>query len=418
MRRLSGSLFLAVLLFLSAMPDTMAAPVLKELFVDRYGVSARQAQVFMAFNLVGALLAIPVLVWARRRMGAVAILVAASLLDAALLVVLAAPIGFVPSLVVRGVEGVTDVVVFAALFDLVRRQSGAHAARGLGYASTPLLLGLGGGAVVGGIAAAQRSGADPASSGDVAMAVFGVSALAGVLVAFGAVVARRVLTDVAAREPESSPAAPSGEAHASAVPHGTLDDRPRPFAWSCAMALVDRATGGLITGTLPIVLAGFLGYTSGQRGWLIGLPLLLMAVGTGPAGALCDRVGSLRVRLAAGLAYAAAFAAIPFAAGSQAALGVAMVAVGLSAAALFASSLALAAESGGSTVALGSFRAAGDLGFFAGTTLSIVLVTALGGASEPTYRDYASVIVLFACLHAAVTAAIAALAWRAARRAG
>ena len=304
MRRLSGSLFLSILLFLSAMPDTMAAPVLKELFVDRYGVSARQAQVFMAFNLVGALLAIPALVWARRRMGAVAILVAASLLDAALLVVLAAPIGFVPSLVVRGIEGVTDVVVFAALFDLVRRQSGAHAARGLGYASTPLLLGLGGGAVVGGIAAAQRSGADPASSGDVAMAVFGVSALAGVLVAFGAFVARRVLTDVEAREPEASPEAASGESHAGAVPHGTLDDRPRPFAWSCAMAFVDRATGGLITGTLPIVLAGFLGYTSGQRGWLIGLPLLLMAVGTGPAGALCDRVGSLRVRLVAGVGYA------------------------------------------------------------------------------------------------------------------
>lgn len=184
------------------------------------------------------------------------------------------------------------------------------------------------------------------------------------------------------------------------------------------MAFVDRATGGLITGTLPIVLAGFLGYTSGQRGWLIGLPLLLMAIGTGPAGALCDRVGSLRVRLVAGLAYASSFACIPFAAGNQAALAVAMVAVGLSAAALFASSLALAAESGGSTVALGSFRAAGDVGFFAGTTLSIVLLAAMGGSGEPTYRDYASVIVLFACMHAAVTAAIAGLAWRAARRAG
>jgi len=174
------------------------------------------------------------------------------------------------------------------------------------------------------------------------------------------------------------------------------------------MAFADRATGGLITTTLPLVLAGFLGYSKQQRGWLIGLPLLLMALCTGPAGALCDRVGSLRVRVLAGLAYAAAFAMIPAAASSQSVLAVAMVAVGFSAAALFASSLALAAESGGSTVALGSFRAAGDVGFFSGTTLSIALLAALGGAGEPTYRDYASVIVLFACMHAVVTMAIAA----------
>jgi MFS family permease len=415
------SLFLSVLLFLSAMPDTMAAPVLKELFVDRYHVSNREAQVFMAFNLAGALLAVPLLVWARRRYGAVPILVVGSLADAALLGLMAAPIGFTASLAARALEGVTDVVVFAALFDLVRRHSGTHAARGLGYASTPLLLGLGAGAVVGGIAAQRVAPAGVgtvASGGDVAMAVFGVSALAGVLVAFGAFVARRLLAQVAAGEPEASPAAASGASHAGSVPPGTFDDRPRPFAWSCVMAFADRATGGLITGTLPIVLAGFLGYTSRERGWLIGLPLLLMAVGTGPMGALCDRVGSLRVRLVAAVAYALAFAAIPLAAGGQPGLLAVMTVVGVASAALFSSSLALAAESGGSTVAIGSFRAAGDVGFFAGTTLSIGLLAALGGTGEPSFRDYASVIVLFAAMHLALTAATAGLAWRAARRAG
>jgi len=178
------------------------------------------------------------------------------------------------------------------------------------------------------------------------------------------------------------------------------------------MAFSDRATGGLITTTLPLVLAGFLGYSKQQRGWLIGLPLLLMALCTGPAGAVCDRIGSLRVRVLAGLAYAAAFAFIPVAASSQWMLAVAMVCVGVSAGALFSSSLALAAETGGSTVALGSFRAAGDLGFFAGTMLSIALVAALGTDGEPTYADYSAVIVLFGAAHAACTAGVVLLARR------
>jgi MFS family permease len=419
----ASQLLLAVLLLLSAMPDTMAAPVLKEMFVDRYGASARDAQLFMAVNLLGAVAAVPVLLWARRRAGPVALLVAGSLADAALLGVLAAPIGLWPSLALRCAEGVTDVVVFAALFDLVRRTAGTHAARGLGIASTPLLLGLGLGAVAGGLAAQRAAPAetgataaatattDAMAGGDVAIAVFGVAALASVLVALGAFVFRRWIGGMAAVEPEAAPGAASGEAHAEAVPHGPLDDRPRPLAWSCAMAFFDRATGGLITSTLPLVLAGFLGYSKGQRGWLIGLPLLLMAACTGPAGALCDRVGSLRVRIVAGLVYAAAFASIPFAAQGQATLAVAMLAVGLSAGALFASSIALAAETGGGPVALGSFRAAGDVGFFAGTSLSIAMVAAIGGEA-PSYGDYSAMIVTFAAAHLACTGVLVALARR------
>lgn len=412
---------LALLLVLSAMPDTMAAPVLKEIFVDRYGAGLREAQSFMAINLLGAVVAVPILMRARRRMGPVGLLVAGSMADALLLGVLAAPIGLWPSLAVRLAEGATDVVVFASLFDLVRRNAGPHAARGLGLASTPLLLGLGAGAVAGGMAA-QRVGAPGAEAGvaaagaDVALAVFGVSALASVLVALGALVFRRWIGGIARCEPESAPGAASGAAHAVAVPPGTFDDRPRPLAWSCTMAFVDRATGGLITTTLPGVLATFLGYSAGQRGWLIGLPLLLMAICTGPAGALCDRFGSLRVRLLAGSGYALAFAALPLAASSQAALGAVMVVVGVLAGFLFSSSISIAAESGRGTVALGAFRAAGDLGFFAGTSLSIALVAALGGDTEATYADYAWTLVAFAALHAIATGAIALGAWRVSSR--
>jgi hypothetical protein len=66
-------------------------------------------------------------------------------------------------------------------------------------------------------------------------------------------------------------------------------------------------------------------------------------------------------------------------------------------------------------VALGAFRASGDLGFFAGTALSIAIVAALGGEGEPGYGEYAWTIVLFATAHAASTAVIAVMAHRAAR---
>ena len=157
---------IALLLVLSAMPDTMAAPVLKELFVDRYGATVKEAQVFMAINLLGAVAAVPLLLWWRRRAEPVRMLVIASLADAVLLGLLSAPIGLWSSLAVRAAEGITDVVVFASLFDLVRRNSGPHAARGLGLASTPLLLGLGLGAVAGGLAAQRVAGVsdDAASS--------------------------------------------------------------------------------------------------------------------------------------------------------------------------------------------------------------------------------------------------------------
>lgn len=377
----------------------MAVPVLRELLVERYGVRPQGAQVFMAINLVGAAAAVPLLVWARPRFSAVGLLVAASLADTALLLLLAAPVGFTASLVLRALEGVTDVMVFAMLFDIVRRASGTHAARGMGMASTPLLLGLGAGAVLGGVAAGRMDG----DAHQVAYAVFGASAAFSGLVALLAAVAWGPLTRLGPEAPAVEPASPAAA--------GALGDRPRPLGWSCAMAFADRATGGLITGTLPLVLAQVLGYTRQERGWLLGLPLLLMAVGTGPAGALCDRWGSLRLRLVAGLLYAGAFAAIPLAGAAQGWLAVVMVAVGLSGSVMFASSLAMAAQAGRGAVGLGAFRASGDLGFFAGTTLSIVMLSA-GSDAEPTFAQYARVIVAFALGHAAITATLAALAWR------
>lgn len=135
----------------------MAAPVVKELFMDRYGASPSMAQMFNGINLFGAFAALPLLWFVRGKNHSVALVIWGSLADAFLLAVMALPLGLEWTLVVRALEGVTDVIVFAALFDLVRRSSRGHVGAGMGIASSPLLMGLGFGAMLGGLVVRQSA---------------------------------------------------------------------------------------------------------------------------------------------------------------------------------------------------------------------------------------------------------------------
>jgi hypothetical protein len=66
---------IVLLIFLSAMPDTMAAPVVKELFMDRYGASPSMAQMFNGINLFGAFAALPLLWFVRGKNHSVALVI-------------------------------------------------------------------------------------------------------------------------------------------------------------------------------------------------------------------------------------------------------------------------------------------------------------------------------------------------------
>jgi len=392
-------MMLAILILLSAMPDTMAAPVVKELFMDRYGASPQLAQMFNGINLFGALAALPLLWIVRRKDRSVSLVVWGSIADAILLGAMALPLGLGWTLVVRALEGVTDVIVFAALFDLVRRSSRGHVGAGMGIASTPLLVGLGCGAMLGGLVVRQSAAESSANW------LFGLSAILSVAVA-----GLMILT--------SRWHARADAAHLALADSNFDTDQAnthRDPTWpALAMTFSDRATGGLITGTLPIALAQVFGFSPLARGLLVGLPLLLMALGTGPSGWLCDRLGSLRVRIGAGIVYAICFALLPIAGDQTVVLGIVMVLIGLSASALFASSMALVIRSGPATMALGAFRGAGDLGFLSGSVLSVVLLSSLGGES-PTYANYAAVLTIFAGFHA-LTTVITGIALKISRR--
>ena len=379
---------IVLLIFLSAMPDTMAAPVVRELFMDRYGASPGLAQMFNGINLLGAFAALPLLWFLRGKSHSVALVIWGSIADALLLAAMALPLGLEWTLVVRALEGVTDVIVFAALFDLVRRSSRGYVGAGMGIASTPLLMGLGFGAMFGGLVVRQSAGGASANW------LFGLSAVLSILVAGIAFIVRRRFEAIE----------PSADIDISNSGMNLKSNRQvRDPMWpSLAMTFSDRATGGLITGTLPIALSQVFGYSPLVRGLLVGLPLLLMALGTGPAGWLCDRIGSLRVRIFAGVAYAASFALLSVAGDQAIPLGIVMVIIGISASALFSSSIALVIRSGPATMALGAFRGAGDLGFLSGTAFSVFLLSSMGGES-PTYSNYAAVLTIFAGFHALTT---------------
>lgn len=389
-----GTLILAAcMLFASALPDAMVVPLLNELFVQRYGVSAAAAHWFMSINLVGAVAALPLLARLRRRWQPGTMLAIFAIVNAALLLTMWLPIGFGATIGLRFMEGAADLLVFAVLFDLFAKAGvGPTRGRRMGLAGTILMFGLFTGAVLGG----RLGGGDPTDA-------FVVGAMACLLVALAAVVGGSQLR----RLIQSCPAVTDTGAAIMT----------RRVLWpSLAMVGSDRAVAGLMTATLPFFFASVAELDPAARGWLIGLPLLLMAVGAWPAGWLGDRIGHTRLRLIAACLYAGSIALLPIVspASFPGALGL-MLIVGLSGAALLPNSLAIACESGRGSIAMGAHRSAGDAGYLLGIALAGTLLASLGGET-PGAASYVIIITLFAGLHLFITAVTTTALWRQHRR--
>jgi len=370
-----------LLILLSALPDAMLVPVLRDLFVERYGVSAAHAQAFLAVNLLGAGLAVPLVRRLRRRWPAWVVASIGAVADASLLGLMWLPIGFVPTLVVRAVEGVADVATFAALFQLLGALGGRGSAWRMGVGASLLVGGLGAGAVVGG-AAVRASAAGPTVA-------FVIGAVCCLATGLGAFLGSRVLDRV---EPGAEPAV------------AVAADRP-PLWPTLLMAASDRATGAALTAVFASFLAKNLGYDPAERGRLVGLPLLLMAVGAAPAGWIADRFGTLRVRTLTAVVYAACFAQVAWLGFSTFALSAVLLVLGLAAAPLLPASLALVVRSGHGSGGLAAFRAAGDAGYFLGILAVVVVGTFADGDHMPTQQG---IMLGFALGHLACTVAAAA----------
>lgn len=367
------------LLFICGLPDAMVVPVLRALIVDRYGVGVGAAHLFMSVNLIGAAFGAMALSRLRRRWTAGRVVVLAAAVNGALLGLMALPIGAPATFAIRTIEGGADIVVYAVLFDLIAR-AGVPSARGrrMGLAAMVMMLGIATGMALGGVVGSSVA----------ANALWAGSAAC----LLGCVLARVSLPwRGRGRSPEPS----------------RVRGRRRRAALLVAPALMmmfsDRAVASLFVSTIPLYLASVIGLTPATSGGLIGLSMLLVAVGTWPAGRLVDSVSGLGVRLLCALVYASTVALFPLAMQSSVATGVvALSVIGLCGAGLFASSLVHISRARTSPGAMGAYYTAGNAGFFVGPLLAGWII-ARHSAGEPPASAYHMVFWVFAGGHAALT---------------
>ncbi len=379
-RARSGLLFVALLIFVACLPDAMLPPTLRGLLVERLGATPSQAHWFMSINLLGAFLSIPLLGWLRRVLGPATLVALAATANAVLLALLALPISLSMAMWLRCAEGVADMTTLAVLLDLAAK-AGAPAGGGrrLGVASTVLLLGLASGAAIGGLLAKEPTAV--LLTGSAACALLALAALGG----------RRLIR--------------SGIASCPAVESNVLRRRTGPPLWTIAVMMAsDRMLAGLLTSTIPLLLASKLGWPTDRVGSMVALPLLVMALGAYPAGLLGDRIGPLFTRSVAAVIYAIAIAMIPIvAAHSAGAMLATMLCLGLAASALMPSTMTLAARTGRGALAMGTIHAAGNVGYALGIVGAGTLLGLFGGAA-PGRGDYTTVVQLFALVHLVLTA--------------
>jgi len=367
------------LLFISALPDAMVVPVLHDLMVQRHDVSPAAAHAFMCVNLVGALAIVGAIGRIRRSCGDGAVIVGAATINALLLAVMALPIGFTATLLVRFAEGAADLLVYGFLFDSIARAGRPQTkGRRMGAAATSLMLGIACGIGIGGA---------------LGMVDSVLSLWAGALACLLVAAAARGLSRRASR-----PAAP--EAIAARPDACTLG----PLWPALVMMFTDRAVVGVLVSTVPLYLVAHARLGSGPIGAVIGLSMLMTALGAWPAGMLADRFGAVRLRLAAGIVFALAFAGIvPTASLGAAPLGLVLIAFGAAGAALFAGSLSVVVRAGRGPSGMAAYHAAGNLGFLVGpTTAGLVLRFTDGLVAES--GACAAIIAGFALLHLAGTA--------------
>lgn len=368
------------LLFLSALPDAMVVPVLHQLMVERYEVSTAAAHAFMCVNLLGALTIVGFINRVLRRGRTERTIAIAAGLNALLLALMALPIGFFATLAVRYLEGMVDMIVYALLFSLIANAGTSRTkGRRMGAAATALMLGIAIGIGLGGFAGTIN----PTLS-------LWFGAVACVIVIPLALVFLRGSSDTTINAESASPSEKTS-------PRGPL--------WpALIMMFSDRAVAGVLVSTVPLYFATMARFDSATTGGLIGISMLMTALGAWPAGRLADRIGYMRVRLFAGLMYAIGFASMAtFSLISPVATTIIMIAFGLAGAALFASSLLVVCQSGRGPAGMAAYHTAGNLGFLVGPLVAGVTLKLFEGGG-PGIGVYVAILGGFALMHALGTA--------------
>ncbi|MCU0864108.1 MAG: MFS transporter [Planctomycetes bacterium] len=341
---LRRALALGFVTFLLMLPETLPVPVLRGLVVDRFAVGDREASWFMAANMIGALLAAPLLGLLVDRSGRRRTLVWLCLLaDAALMQALAHPHDYASFLLLRGLEGATHIAALTVLMSLCTDAAGARRGRVLGCLGAGLTLGVATGAAIGGVIGKR----DPLLTLHVASAVLLVAALLAAWL-------------LPADTPTTATRPRLGELLA--------DLRRQPgLRVPLLLAFIDRFTVGFFTTGFPLLLASVHQVDRPRIGMLLGAFLYPFALLSWPFGRLAETWSRPLLVAIGSLVYGAGVMAIGVV--EPAVMWWLMPVLGIGSAVMFVPTLLWLIESApgvGRTTTMAAFHAAGSLGFLLG----------------------------------------------------
>jgi MFS family permease len=342
-----------VLLGVAAIPDAMVVPVLKELTVDRFGVTEGNAHLFMAVNLLGALFAVGILALLNRRFTSSTLVIGSAALSATLMVGMATTHTWTTMLVLRCLEGGTDLVLLAVPLRIIASAGGQNRYAGrIGVGFTVMMVSLALGAGIGG-GLGQQS----------AETVLWTSAIIMSVLFLIVVIVRRTVDNV--------PRSPRPEASRCPL-------IPKEWLGAGFLAL-DRGLAALVSTSLPILLAS--GYSIGPvtLGVALAAMFLALAIFAAPAGILADYYGGYRIRLIAALLSGFALTGLGLMAWLPpvVVLPPCLLVYGVGAAGLMPSAFSTAVRSEASNLVFGSLQAAGQTGYAAGVLGGLLIITVI-----------------------------------------
>jgi len=367
----------ALLAFMCVLSGTLLIPAVRPFMAWAAPGNESAAHAFMALNMLGAVLAAPIVVRLTSKVRSPARLIAGlALADGVLLALLTCGLPLNLMLAIRTVQGALNVGALSVL--LGAAPTGEQAGRGSRY-------GLLGAAMMLGVAAGAPLGALCLTLGARAPVLAG----ALLLLAVAAVVPRVAIERVA----------PSPSSWRN-VPF-------LPMAWVFA----ERFAIGLFVVTFSFHARECLGISDRRVGLLLTAFLLPFGGAVYPAGMLTDRWGAAKVAVLGLFAYGAAFLALPSA--SELQLLPLMLLLGLSSAAVFAAAMREAAK--GANVAariaaMSGLSSAGSLGMLLGTALAGIASAAFRAHGQPAPAAHSLIFVVGGVAQLAVATSTFALA--------
>jgi MFS family permease len=365
MTRVPSTRTLTLAIFAQMLPATLIAPAVRPLVAAQHAGQEGVMHAFMALNMIGAIVAAPVLgtmfdrIERPRRLLAVL-----AVLDALLLASLAAPLPTAVMLGLRVLEGAAHVggatILLAEAAGLARLQSSG---RTMGAAGAAIMFAVAAGHGLGGALLKVAL-----------VAPFVASALVALGVALWA-------------------ARSNGLAGRQIVSHDTLADwlrlvrEQRSILVPVSAAFLGRFTVGCVVVTFALFARNAHGVSDSAIGGLFALLTFVFAIGMVPAGRACDRVApSSLLVLGAGL-YALTLAAVVHAPSWL--LAPLMAAAGACSALIFAPTLCFASrltgeETRGRSMSL--VNAAGCAGMLIGPLTAGLVSSAMDVAGDPLAR--------------------------------